>query len=152
MSGRRGRRSLLATRSAWALLAALAVAFLAFGSVHGNPDSPKARISSLDGIIKCPACEDLSIAQSNAPSAVTLRHEVARFVDEGWSDARVESWVTNRYGAAALLVPSSAGAGETLYLVPVGLVGLAVAGLGWYLWRRRPSAGARGTADGGSAA
>lgn len=144
------RGSLLASRLAWSLLAGIAVAVLAYGSIHGNPNSDKARVATLEGLIKCPACQDLSIAQSNAPSAVALRHEVSGFVARGWSDGRIESWVTARYGAAALLVPTSAGGGEALYLLPVALVGLGVGGLGWYLWRRRP--GARAPAGGRSAA
>lgn len=146
MSGTERRRP-LASRAAWLLLAAVAIAFLAYGSWHTSPSSAKARIASLDSLIKCPACEDLSIAQSDAPSSVTLRHEVARFVDKGWSDARIESWVTARYGSDALLIPQSSGDSAVLYLVPIGLVGLAVAGLGWYLWRRRPGPAGRGTGE-----
>lgn len=132
------RRKPLSSRAAWALLGAVAIAVLAYGSSHPSQGSQKARVSSLDSLIKCPACQDLSIAQSDAPSSVTLRHEVARFVRAGWSNARIESWVTARYGSTALLVPQSSSDSTILYLVPVALVGLGVAGLGWYLWRRRP--------------
>lgn len=127
-----------ASRVAWAVLAAIAVAVLAYGSFHSSPSGNAARAAQLDTVIKCPSCEDLSIAQSDAPSAVTLRHEVAGFVAKGWSNARIEAWVTARYGSDGLLIPSSSGASEMLYIVPVALVGAAVAGLGWYMWRRRP--------------
>ncbi len=128
-----------ASRAAWLALATLAVAFLAFGSVHNVP-SFAARTARLDSVIKCPACEDLSIAQSDAPSAAALKRRVAGFVRAGWSDARIESWVTARFGLSALLVPQQSGVSETLYLVPVAVVGLSVAGLGWFLWRRRAGA------------
>ncbi len=50
---------------------------------------------------------------------------------------RIEAWVTDRYGSNALLVPPTSGLSETLYVVPVVAIGVAVVGLGWYLWRRR---------------
>ncbi|MHB1986765.1 MAG: cytochrome c-type biogenesis protein [Acidimicrobiales bacterium] len=130
-------RSWWASRAAWATLAVIAVAVLAFGSVHPGPSPGGARAAQLDSVIKCPACEDLSIAQSDAPSSITLRHEVARFVAQGWSDGKIEAWVTARYGSDALLVPPTTGASEMLYIVPVAAVGVAAGGLGWYLWRRR---------------
>ncbi len=119
------------------LLALVAMVALAFGSVHGSSSTAGARESQLDSIIKCPACQDLSIAQSDAPSSVALRRRVAQFVNAGWPNARIESWVTSRYGSNALLVPQGGGVADTLYLVPVAAIGVAVAGLGWYLWRRR---------------
>ena len=137
-----------ATRPAWIALAAVAAAFLAFGSIHPIT-AAKARTSYLDSIIKCPACEDLSVAQSGAPSAVSLRHRVATFVHEGWSDARIEDWVVGRFGSNALLVPPTSGVSSTLYLVPTVLVGGAAVGLGYFLWRRRsPRGGAAPGTDG----
>jgi cytochrome c-type biogenesis protein CcmH len=126
-----------ASRAAWLVLAAIALAALAVGSIHNSGSAAAARTAQLDTVIKCPACEDLSIAQSDAPSAVALRRRVARFVASGWSDARIESWVTARYGTNALLVPPAGGVNDTLYVVPVAAIGLAVAGLGWHLWQRR---------------
>ncbi len=128
-----------ASRVAWAVLAAVAVVVLAIGSVHQPVSSAAAREAQLDSVIKCPACEDLSIAQSDAPSAVALRHRVDAFVVAGWSDSRIESWVTGRYGEAALLVPQASGESATLYFVPIVLVGLGVIGVGWFFWKRRPA-------------
>jgi cytochrome c-type biogenesis protein CcmH/NrfF len=132
------RLPLLSSRPALLLLAALAAALLAVGSVHGGRPGNAARAAQIDSLVKCPSCEDLSIAQSNAPSAVGLRHTVARLVRRGWSDARIEAWVTGRYGPGSLLVPGSAGAEAALYAVPAGAAALAAGFLGWYLFRRRP--------------
>jgi cytochrome c-type biogenesis protein CcmH/NrfF len=137
------------SRAAWLVLVIVAVAVLAIGSIH-NTSGTAAREAQLDSLIKCPACEDLSIAQSDAPSAVALRHRVSTFVLQGWSDARVEAWITGRYGSDALLVPPTSGASETLYVVPVAAVGIAAAGLGWYLWRRRPGSGRDDVPEGAS--
>lgn len=119
------------------LLAVVAVALLTVGSVRAAKSPEAARTSALESLIKCPQCDDLSIAESDAPSSVQLRHRVATFVAAGWSNGRIESWVTARYGSNALLLPPAGGANETLYVLPAALVALAAAGLAWYLWRRR---------------
>jgi cytochrome c-type biogenesis protein CcmH len=127
---------LLATRTAWVLVIAAAAALLVVGSIGRPVNSTAARISHLDSVIRCPACEDLSIAESDAPSSVTLRNEVAAWVRAGWSDSRIEQAVVARYGPGGLLLPPASGVETTLYLVPLAFIGAAAAGLGWFLWRR----------------
>jgi len=126
----------MSTRLIWGALAVAAIALLAVGSVHSPPSSSSARVAYLDSILKCPSCEDLSIAQSDAPSAVALRHRVTHWVDEGWSNSRIESAVEASYGQSELLLPPGGGVNATLYIVPVALIGLAAAGVGWHLYER----------------
>lgn len=128
---------ILAARSSWVVLAALAVALFVVGSVHPPSSSAAAREAHLDSVIKCPSCEDLSLAQSDAPSAVALRHEVATWVSNGWSDQRVEDWVVAHDGPGGLLVPPASGPSATLYVVPGVLLAVGSACLAWFLWRRR---------------
>ena len=52
-------------------------------------DGAQARIAHLETLVKCPACEDLSVAQSNATSAIAVRHEIARRVRAGESDNQI---------------------------------------------------------------
>jgi cytochrome c-type biogenesis protein CcmH len=140
---------LLSSRVAWALLVVVAIVLLVIGSVTPSVTSAEARISRLDSIIKCPACEDLSIAQSDAPTSVTLRNEVAGWVHSGWSDQRIEQAVVARYGPGGLLLPSGSGVDAALYLIPLGAIGVAVVLLGGFLWRRqRRSTAARHAAAG----
>ncbi len=147
----RGLANALTSRIAWACLAVTAAALLVVGSIHPPPTTAAGRIAHLDSVIKCPACEDLSLAQSDAPSAVTLRHEVASWVGKGWSDARVEQAVVARYGQAGLLLPQSSGAATALYVVPLALVGGGAAGVGLFLWRRRRIGRAAGSSRGAPA-
>jgi len=139
MAGRPEVIKVLSSRIAWVALAATAVVLLAIGSVHPPASTAAARTSYLDSIIKCPACEDLSIAQSEAPSSMTLRHEVADWVAAGWNNERIEQAVVARYGPGGLLIPAGSGLDATLYLVPLAAISAAGVGLGSYLWRRRGS-------------
>jgi len=129
--------SVLSSRLGWLTVAVVAVFALAVGSVHSNQPSSAARISHLDSLIKCPSCVDLSIAQSDAPIAVGLRAEVATWVHQGLSDARIEQLVVARFGEQALLVPSGTGTDLLLWAVPVSILGAAGVLLAGYLWRRR---------------
>jgi cytochrome c-type biogenesis protein CcmH len=130
-------RKVLSSRAAWALLGVVAVALLVIGSINPPSSSAAARISRLDSIVKCPACEDLSIAQSDAPTSVTLRNEVTAWVHAGWSDQRIEQEIVDRYGPGGLLLPSARGLDALLYAVPLGAIAAAAVCLCWYFWRRQ---------------
>jgi cytochrome c-type biogenesis protein CcmH/NrfF len=129
---------ILSSKAAWAVFLVAAVVLLAVGSDHPPATSAGARISQLESLVKCPGCEDLSIAQSNASSSVALRTQVVGWVHDGWSNQRIEQAVVDRYGPSGLLVPNS-GARSVLYLVPLGAIGVAVVLLGIFLWRRQRS-------------
>ncbi len=136
-AGARPRLWFLASRPAWVLVAILAVSALGIGSVHPAGPSSAARIAYLDSIIKCPSCIDLSIAQSDAAVAVALRAEVAAWVHQGLSDARIEQLVVARFGERVLLVPTGSSADLLLWVVPIAVVGGGGVLLAVYLWRRR---------------
>jgi cytochrome c-type biogenesis protein CcmH len=127
----------LSSRLAWALLLVVAVGLLVIGSINPPSSSAAARISRLDSIIKCPACEDLSIAQSDAPTSVTLRNEVAGWVHSGWSDQRIEQEVVSRFGPGGLLLPSATGVEAALYFIPLGAIAIAAVALASFFWRRQ---------------
>lgn len=131
------KRFATSSRTIWLLLGVAAVVLLAVGSVHNPPSSATARESYLYSVLKCPSCEDLSIAQSDAPSALGLRHRVANWVQQGWSNAKIEKTVVATYGESELLVPPQSGVNTTLYILPVAMIGIAAAGLGWHLFERR---------------
>jgi cytochrome c-type biogenesis protein CcmH len=118
-------------------LGVVAVALLVIGSINPPSSSAAARVSRLDSIIKCPACEDLSIAQSDAPTSLTLRTEVAAWVHAGWSDQRIEQTVMDRYGPGGLLLPAASGVDTLLYAIPLGAIAAAAGCLGWFFWRRQ---------------
>ena len=118
----------------WAL-ALVAVAALALVSAPSSPSSVS-RIAHLESLVKCPACEDLSVAQSNATSAVAVRNEIAAKVHAGESDNQILTSLEDVYGASILLSPSTSGIGALLWLGPL-LVLVVVLVIGVRLARRR---------------
>jgi cytochrome c-type biogenesis protein CcmH len=123
-------------RSFWLwLLALVAVGVLAaFAAPHAP--TAQSRISHLESLVRCPSCEDLSVAQSNATSALAVRHEIAQGVRRGESDSRILTSLESAYGTSILLSPPTSGLGALLWLVPAGLA-LAFGATVVRLWRRR---------------
>jgi cytochrome c-type biogenesis protein CcmH len=107
-----------------AFLCVLAVTLLEAPSTA----TTQGRIAHLETLVKCPACEDLSVAQSNATSSIAVRNDIARRVREGESDNKILTSLEATYGTSILLSPSTSGLGFLLWLVPfAALVALAVA-------------------------
>jgi len=128
--------AMLARRSSWVVLAVLVAALLAAGSVHSGPTTRADRIDYLESVIKCPVCEDVSIAASDAQSARNLRAEVVQLVDSGRSNAAIESYVVAQYGTDELLRPANV----VLWVLPVAGCALAAVILAVALLRRRSRA------------
>jgi cytochrome c-type biogenesis protein CcmH len=92
--------------------------------------SAQSRIDHLETLVKCPACDDLSVAQSNATSSIAVRHDIARRVRAGQSDNKILTSLEATYGTSILLSPSTSGLGFLLWLVPLAaLAAIIVAGL-----------------------
>ncbi len=118
----------------WAL-ALVCVVALAL-AVAPSSTSEQGRIAHLESLVKCPSCDDLSVAQSNATSALAVRSDITQRVHEGQSDNRILTSLESTYGTSILLSPATSGVGALLWVVPIAaLAALLVAGV--RLSRRR---------------
>jgi cytochrome c-type biogenesis protein CcmH/NrfF len=123
-------------RSFWLWVGAFVVVLaVAFVTAPSAPTS-QTRIDHLERLVRCPACEDLSVAVSNATSAIAVRNEIVRDVHHGESDNRILTSLEDAYGPSILLSPSTSGLGIVLWVVPVGGLVLVVV-IGLRLARRR---------------
>lgn len=119
------------------LLVVLVVA-LAIGSGLGSGGHQTAaqRAAALDSQIKCPSCDDLSVAQSSASAAVAVRHEVLRLARRGETDQQIEDALVSQYGPTILLRPPTSGLTSLVWIVPAVAGTTAVVALGVLFWRR----------------
>ena len=105
-----------------ALVAVIALAALSAPSSAG----PAQRVAHLESLVKCPSCQDLSVAQSTSSSALAVRHQIVSMVDRGASDTQILTTIEAAYGTSILLSPPTSGVGTLLWLLPalvfVGLV------------------------------
>ena len=116
-------------------VALAAVVVLVIATAPSAP-STVARVAHLESLVRCPACEDISVAQSNATAAIAVRHEIAAKVRRGESDNQILTSLEATYGTSILLSPPTSGLGALLWIVPIaGLVLVVVIGI--RLARRR---------------
>lgn len=115
---------LLRSFSLWCV-ALIAVAALAI-ALHPQNSDASARITHLESLVRCPSCVDLSVGESNATSALAVRHEIAAKVHEGQSDNQILTSLESVYGASILLSPPTSGLGALLWIVPVLVLVLLV--------------------------
>ena len=124
-------------------LLVLAVA-LVFGSgvLDSSPQTAAQRATAIEAGVRCPSCTDLSVTQSNATTAIAVRHQIESMVAAGRSTAAIEQTLVSEYGETILLVPPDAGGVPVIWIAPLALgVGTVAAG-GVFFWRRSRAFGA----------
>jgi cytochrome c-type biogenesis protein CcmH len=105
-----------------ALVVVAAIALLiGSGAFDRGPVTADQRIAHLESVVKCPACEDISVAQSTAPSALAVRNQIVAMVHAGRSDDEVTSALVAQYGSTVLLLPPATGATAILWILPLAL-------------------------------
>ena len=127
----------------WTLLGVVLVSALLVGSgaFSSAPPTNAQRAAAIESVIRCPSCEDLSVAVSTAPTAITVRATVRQLVDQGRSDQQIEDYLVARYGSAIVLEPPASGWSLLVWALPIaaGLAGLAVLAIVLVRRRRRGS-------------
>jgi cytochrome c-type biogenesis protein CcmH/NrfF len=111
--------------SLWCV-ALVVVAGFAFALAPSGASS-KNRIAHLETLVRCPSCVDLSVAVSDATSAIAVRREIAAKVHEGQSDNEILTSLEAVYGTSILLSPPSSGLGVVLWLGPIVVIALLIA-------------------------
>ncbi len=137
MSALRGTSAPSRALGSFRFWAVALVVVLVFAVVNSPSTSSSAqRISHLESLVKCPSCQDLSVAQSTSSSALAVRREITTLVGRGQSDSQILTTIEDAYGPSILLSPSTSGIGILLWLLPaVVFAGLVVSVL--VLRRRR---------------
>ncbi len=132
----------------WTVMGVVLGIALVVGARHPSPAlGPSQRAAAIDAQLRCPSCEDLSVAQSSAPTAVGIRQIVAQRVAQGESDAVIEAYLVSRYGEDILLRPPASGGTGVVWVAPIVVVALCLVGLGLFFWRRRRVQGAEVSDD-----
>ena len=135
----------------WTALGAVLVVALVLGSgiLTSSPPTDAQRAAAIESVVRCPTCEDLSVAQSTAPTAVAVRAAVNQQIAEGRSDQQIESYLVDRYGSSIVLDPPASGWSLLVWLLPVLGGCAATAALVVVLVRRRRQPGVNGGSGAG---
>ncbi len=125
----------------WAQVALpLVVLFVALvigsGALSSSPPTNGQRVAALEAGVRCPSCTDLSVSQSNATTAIAVRHQIESMVAAGRSDAAIDQTLVSEYGQTVLLVPPDAGGVPLIWIIPSVLGAGALGAVGVLFWRR----------------
>jgi cytochrome c-type biogenesis protein CcmH len=121
----------------WILLVAVVVGVLAVTLWPGGQPSPAERARAIEAQIKCPECQGLSVADSQATTSQAIRSDIKRRIARGESDETIRQAYVDRYGASILLAPRDSGIGLLVWVLPVVVLALGAAGIAFVLARNR---------------
>ena len=130
-------------RTSWLVIAILAVVSLGWAAFDdGPPRSTEDQVEAIARTLKCPTCGGQSVGDSDSAASRAIRLEIARQVEDGRSADEVRASIASRFGDQVQLVPSTTGFAGLVWILPVVVLVLAVAGVtaAFVRWRRLPRA------------
>ena len=118
----------------WALAICIALVLLRPAHAQVTVEKPEIplsaeqerRLSELLPDLRCLVCQNESLAESRAPLALDLKHEVRELVASGKSSPEIKRYLTDRYGDFVLFRPPFDPRTWLLWLGPFGLVLVAL--------------------------
>jgi len=129
-------------RIAWLLVAIVALSALVVSTqVEGPPRTNADRVRSLSEDFACPTCDGQSVAESNAVVAQEIRRDISRQVDAGATDEEITQRLIASYDESIDLRPRSSGLVGLVWVLPVAVMVLGLAGLAavFRRWQSRPA-------------
>ncbi|MBE0627886.1 MAG: cytochrome c-type biogenesis protein CcmH [Burkholderiales bacterium] len=101
------------------------------------------RVMALAVELRCLVCQNQTIADSHAELAVDLRNQIREKLKEGMNEAQIIDYMVARYGDFVRYRPPVKATTAPLWFGPFALLLAALAGLFYYIVRRRRSAPAQ---------
>lgn len=127
-------------------VAAFVCAGLAFGQAselaRSDPGTER-RLKALAEELRCLVCQNQTIADSNAPLALDLRHQIRGQIAQGRSDDQIRGYMVERYGDFVLYRPPFKASTAMLWIGPFALLAIGIGVLVVMVRRRRLSPGER---------
>lgn len=121
----------------WIALGLVLAGALVVGASKGSgPETPAERAASLDAQLRCPSCDDVSVASSSAASAVAIRQLVLADTKAGVSNQAIVAYLESRY-PGIVLRPSASGLEGVVWFAPLAGFVVALGIIGRVFWRKR---------------
>ena len=128
-------------RASWIVIAALAIVSLGRAVFDdGPPRTTEQQVEAIARTLKCPVCGSQSVADSDSASSRAIRAEIARLVEEGQSSSEIRTAIAASFGDQVQLIPPASGFAGLVWILPVVVLVVALAGVSAVLarWRRTP--------------
>lgn len=103
------------------------------------PADPQARVEAVAATLRCPTCQNLSVADSPSKIATSMRVIIGEQLAQGRSPVEVRRFFVDRYGEWVLLSPPTSGVAVAVWVLP--LLAVAAGGLAALRFARARAAG-----------
>jgi cytochrome c-type biogenesis protein CcmH len=113
------------------------------GSPRGRPlagPALDARTEEVAGLLRCPVCQGLSVADSPATMAVNMKAQVKDLLAQGYDQEQILAYFERSYGEFVRLEPPLRGVNWLVWLGPLLALAAGAAVVAWTLRSRRQSA------------
>lgn len=114
----------------WLAMALVLGSALFVGTVkQTGPMTNADRLTAIARTLKCQQCIGESVAESDAEISRAIRKDIGLRLEAGQTDAQIREAYREQYGDEILLTPSSSGVTGLVWILPVVLLVVAMAGL-----------------------
>jgi cytochrome c-type biogenesis protein CcmH len=111
----------------------------------------EARADEVAGLLRCPVCQGLSVADSPSTMASNMRAQVKDLVAAGYDEEQILSYFERSYGEFVRLKPPLRGVNWLVWLAPLLGLLLGAVVIGWALRAPRGASGGAGAVAGEAA-
>jgi cytochrome c-type biogenesis protein CcmH len=116
---------------------AIVVALVVAGASEDGPLTMDERVNEIASGLRCPVCQNLSVADSPSRLAGEMRAEIEARLEAGETSQEIRTFFVDRYGEWVLLAPERRGLNLLPWVLPIA--GLAAGAAIWFAaFRRRP--------------
>jgi cytochrome c-type biogenesis protein CcmH len=136
LANRAGRRVPLWARVLLPLVVLGVALLIGSGAFDSSSQTVAQRAAAIEANVRCPSCTDVSVAQSNATTAIAVRNQISSMVAGGSSTADIDQTLVSEYGQSILLTPPDSGGLPLIWIIPLVLGVGTVAAVGVLFWRR----------------
>jgi cytochrome c-type biogenesis protein CcmH len=93
------------------------------GQPQGTPIAAGAqleqRTNEVGGLLRCPVCQGMAVADSPAEMAVNMKGQVRELLERGYTEEQILRYFELSYGQFVLLRPKFEGMNRMVWLLPV---------------------------------
>jgi cytochrome c-type biogenesis protein CcmH len=99
------------------------------------------RTTQVAGLVRCPVCQGMSVADSPSEMAVNMKGQVRELLARGYTEEQILKYFELSYGQFVLLRPKFEGVTAAVWLLPVLALAAGAAVILWKIRKlaRRPA-------------
>jgi cytochrome c-type biogenesis protein CcmH len=99
------------------------------GKPQGTPltgEQLHLRTQQVGGLLRCPVCQGLSVADSPSEMAVNMKGQVRELLSRGYTQEQILSYFERSYGQFVLLKPKFNGLAAAVWILPLLAIAIGV--------------------------